>query len=214
MNQSKSIPQLIYQYDKDTQFFMSNDVDVKPGESDGHITPTYMVPYNMKDYVRNVNTGFQIWWLNNVTRDIITLWSDQYTIYPDRNQFMLGWPWEQGSFNHYIRPFLPAGVFQPLDCEQTNGFPAHFMNGQWRGHGSDRKLVNMGNYGCNGTFVSHLWMKAKIFNQDKLTAAFKRDVEYFFPNFTAATDDAAFNAFVIGILTKIKTAHQRKLSPS
>jgi hypothetical protein len=125
---------------------------------------SYMIPKGLTNSILNVNTGFQVWRVNKKNAKIIATWKGCLTD-PDCGQrWLQKWPFEQGAFNYMIRPSLSPRTLFPIPCNEANGFDADTENFVMRG--ADK--IQLGNHGCNGTYVSHLWEETKRYNHGRM----------------------------------------------
>lgn len=164
MNYTQSIIDKINEWDsnKESLIYMPEDTDEYTN---------YMTPYNTTSWILNVNTGFQIWKVNSITIDIVTKWKECIISLPECSKWKWNWPFDQGAFNHIIRPQLLPNQLKIIPCDEANGFPIEYDNYIIDQNGD---TYDLGNHNCNGRFVSHFWEESKRYNHDKLEKFLKK----------------------------------------
>jgi hypothetical protein len=68
----------------------------------------YLIPSGSEDEVLNVNTGFQLWKVNSLTRELVQKWKTCLTEIPGCKRWDYQWPFDQGAFNEFIRPIMAS----------------------------------------------------------------------------------------------------------
>jgi FkbM family methyltransferase len=124
---------------------------------DTEVAEVFQVPYGSTtgELVRGINTGIQIWKVSEKSQMIIEKWYNNTEI-PGTGKYLTEFKHEQGSFN-YLQEYWGKTYgfkFQAIDCNEANGFPAHW-------HVNTLNGIDLGNHGCSGNFVSHFWEESK-----------------------------------------------------
>lgn len=165
MNYTVSIEQKIHEWDPHhhAMVYMPSDTDVDT---------SYLTPQGSDVEVLNVNTGFQIWRINSITKEFIKQWKNCITDIPGCRKWDYQWPFDQGAFNEYIRPLITSttlesdgNLFHIIPCDEANGFPSDYENYVLI---QPEERHELGNHGCNGRFVSHFWEETKRYNHERL----------------------------------------------
>jgi FkbM family methyltransferase len=129
-----------------------------PQETD--VPEAYLVPYGMDEEIRGVNSGFEVWKVNEKTRLIIDKWYNIDTKkFPETAKYLNGGKHEQSLFTYLQSYWTKEYDFQwkEIPCNEANGFPSHWQINIY--HGGEEG--DHGNHGCSGDFVSHFWEESK-----------------------------------------------------
>lgn len=164
MNYTSSIIDKINEWDPNKQslIYMPQDTN----EPLNHLKQEFTDLYTL-----NVNTGFQIWKVNEITLEIVLKWKTCLTTYSNCQKWSYDWPFDQGAFNQFIRPQLELNQLNIIPCDEANGFPIEYDN-YLIDH--DGNYHNLGNHNCNGRFVAHFWEESKRYNHKKLEEFIKK----------------------------------------
>ena len=178
MDYQQSIIEKINQWDplQQSLIYMPSDTDEET---------SYLIPNGSNEQVLNVNTGFQIWKVHPVTKELIKQWKTCLEMIPGCQKWKYDWPFDQGAFNEYIRPLInqaststtgflssseqlvtTKNLLTIIPCDEANGFPEEYEN--FLISQPDGVRHELGNHKCSGKFVSHFWEESKRYNHEKL----------------------------------------------
>jgi hypothetical protein len=190
MDYKQSIFEKIKQWDPAGQslIYMPSDTDEETN---------YLIPNGSEEEVLNVNTGFQIWKVHPLTKELIQQWKTCLESIPGCQKWKYQWPFDQGAFNEYIRPLINKAaetgattaaalisvtgesdgqliVASPVSSNPLTIIPCDEANGFPEEYENfillqpNGERHEFGNHKCSGKFVSHFWEESKRYNHERL----------------------------------------------